>query len=297
MLAVERNAAENTLAAYRRDLDDFGAFLSARGRGVGEAETADVADYMADLSRRGFAATSQARRLSAVRQFQKFLYGEGVRATDPTGPVDAPKRGQPLPSVLSREEVGRLMEAAGAAVGLAEGGPARLRALRLRALLEIAYATGLRVSELVGLPARALGTDLPVLRVRGKGNKERIVPVGERAQEALAAHVAALEAAGRRGSPRLVSPFGGGGPFTRQAFARDLKTVAAEAGIDGDRISPHVLRPAFASHILENGADLRVLQELLGHADISTTQIYTHVVEERLKQLVAEHHPMADSDR
>ncbi|MEJ1160369.1 site-specific tyrosine recombinase XerD [Prosthecomicrobium sp. N25] len=294
MLAVERNAAENTLAAYRRDLEDFGRFLAARGKAVAEAESEDVRAYMGDLAARGFAATSQARRLSALRQFQKFLYAEGVRSGDPTGTVDGPKRGRALPKVLSRAEVDRLIEAAEADTRRTDfTDAARLRALRLSALLEVAYATGLRVSELVGLPARAGTGDLPVLRVRGKGNKERIVPIGGKAEAALARWRAAAAAAGTANDAWLFPSVGETGHFTRQAFARDLKALAVKAGVPPDRLSPHVLRHAFASHILENGADLRVVQELLGHADISTTQIYTHVLEERLKRLVAEHHPMA----
>lgn len=296
MLAVERNAAANTLAAYRRDLDDYGGFLQRRGKAVSAAETADVAAYMADLAARGFAASSQARRLSAIRQFQKFLYGEGVRPTDPTGPVDGPKKGRPLPGVLSRAEVEALIAAALAAAEAAGTDRARLKALRVAALLEVAYATGLRVSELVGLPAKALAGEMPVVRVRGKGDKERIVPIGEEALAAVARWQAALAAADRS-DPVWLFPSGGeSGHITRQAFARDLKAIAVAAGIPADRVSPHVLRHAFASHILENGADLRVVQELLGHADISTTQIYTHVVEDRLKRLVAEHHPLADPE-
>jgi integrase/recombinase XerD len=295
MLAVERNASDNTLQAYRRDLDDFGGFLAGRGRGVAEAESADVSAYMADLAGRGFAATTQARRLSAIRQFQKFLYAEGVRPGDPTGTVDGPKRGRPLPKVLGRQEVDRLIETAAAAAARTDLPPAAaFRALRLYTLLEIAYATGLRVSELVGMPADAAAGEMPVIRVRGKGGKERIVPIGEKAEAAMARWRAAVAAAGAgRDGSWLFPSYAEDGHFTRQAFARDLKRLAAAAGLPPARLSPHVLRHAFASHILENGADLRVVQELLGHADISTTQIYTHVIEERLKQLVAEHHPLA----
>lgn len=296
MLAVERNAAENTLASYRRDLEDFGAFLQARGRGLDQATVDDMPAFLGDLTARGFAASSQARRLSAIRQFHKFLYGEGVRPTDPTGAVDSPKKRRPLPKILSREDVDRLIDATAAEAGRADVTPlGRLRALRLHTLLEVAYATGLRVSELVSLPASAVRGALPAIRVRGKGSKERIVPIGEKARAAMAAYQDAVRAEGKAGDGRWLFPsFGESGHFTRQAFARDLKAVAAAAGIPPSKISPHVLRHAFASHILENGADLRIVQELLGHADISTTQIYTHVLEERLKRLVAEHHPLAE---
>jgi integrase/recombinase XerD len=297
MLAVERNAAENTLAAYRRDLEDFGAYLAGRGKALDEADDADLRGYLADLQARGFAPTSQARRLSAIRQFHRFLYGEAVRGDDPTAKVDAPKRGRPLPKILSAAEVDRLIEAARAEADLEDQSPvARLRALRLYTLLELAYATGLRVSELVGLPARAAAGDMPILRVRGKGAKERMVPIGGSALEAMRRWRAELQREGQEGDGRWLFPaIAESGHASRQAFGRDLKRLAAGLGIEADRISPHVLRHAFASHLLENGADLRVLQELLGHADISTTQIYTHVVEERLKQVVAEHHPLGES--
>jgi integrase/recombinase XerD len=296
MLAVERNAAENTLQSYRCDLEDFGGFVAGRGRALDEAGKDDLTAYVGSLAARGFAATSQARRLSALRQFYKFLYGEGVRGDDPTGTVDAPKRGRPLPKILSAADVTRLIEEAAVRAARTDVSEAeQLRAQRLHTLLEVAYATGLRVSELVGLPASAIRGELPVIRVIGKGSKERMVPLGERARTAMRAYLAAMVAAGKSGGGRWLFPsFGESGHFTRQAFARDLKEIAAAVGIDPRKISPHVLRHAFASHILENGADLRIVQELLGHADISTTQIYTHVLEERLKQLVATHHPLAD---
>lgn len=290
MMSAERGAAKNTLAAYGRDLGDYAAFLSARGQGLEAAAAEDVRAYLSDLRDRGLAASSAARHLAAIRQLHKFLFAEGVRGDDPTGVVDGPRRRRPLPRVLGEEEVGMLLarareQAAEAAM--------TLPALRLLALLELLYATGMRVSELVGLPTAALRGGRDHLRVRGKGNKERIVPLTEAARQACATYLAALEKSGAADSPWLFPSSGASGHLTRQVFARDLKLLGASAGISAARLSPHVLRHAFASHLLQNGADLRVVQQLLGHADISTTQIYTHVLEERLKRLVGEHHPLA----
>ncbi|PLX38626.1 MAG: site-specific tyrosine recombinase XerD [Hyphomicrobiales bacterium] len=300
MLAAERGAADNTLDGYRRDLEDFSGFLAARGVGAGEASADDVRGYLAELARRGYAASSQARRLSALRQFHRFLYGEGVRGDDPTSTVQTPRKGRPLPKVLSVAEVDRLIEAARFNAGLSGTDAERLRAMRLYTLLEVLYATGLRVSELVSLPASAVRRDEPFLTVRGKGGRERLVPLSSAAKSAMADYDALRRAlsgkdGGNAETPWLFPSFGASGHFTRQAFARDLKVLGTALGIAADRISPHVLRHAFASHLLQNGADLRAVQQLLGHADISTTQIYTHVLEERLKQLVNEHHPLAGS--
>lgn len=293
MVAVERAGAANTLAAYRADLDDFTLFLGARDAAA--ATTEDLRAYLDDLSARGFAATSVARRLSALRQFFRFLYGEGARGDDPTGPVTAPKRRRALPDTLDQDEVGKLIAVAEAEAAAPTEHPGdAIRALRLHALLETAYSSGLRVSELVGLPATAIRPGLPLVRVLGKGGKERLVPLTRPAVAALERHRAALLAAGLAGDGKWLFPASGeSGHYTRQQFGRDLKLLAGKAGIAAARVRPHVLRHAFASHILENGADLRVVQELLGHADISTTQIYTHVVQERLRQIVAAHHPLA----
>jgi integrase/recombinase XerD len=294
MLSAERGAARNTLDAYRRDLQDFSAFLGARGARPSAASAGDVAAYLADLSARGFAATSQARRLSALRRFHRFLFAEGVRGDDPTGTIDSPKKRRPLPKVLAEAEVARILGVAAEQAAAEEISPAgRLRAARLAALCELAYATGLRVSELVSLPAAAARPDLEVIAVRGKGGRERIVPLSERAKAAVAAYVGLRAAAGLARSRWLFPADGRSGHLTRQAFGRDLKALAAAAGVAAARVSPHVVRHAFASHLLAGGADLRVVQTLLGHADIATTEIYTHVLDERVRRLVEEHHPLA----
>ena len=293
MMAAERGAAFNTLAAYRRDLNDFAAFLARYGRGVEVAETADVRAYLVHMSAAGMASRTAARRLSALRQFHRFLFAEGLRADDPTATIDSPRRGRPLPKILSEAEVERLLDAARGWPGLA--------GLRLVALLELLYATGLRVSELVVLPAAAVARDPRVLVVRGKGGKERMVPLSEPARRALGAYRAGLAAKAKgKVGPRpdretkwLFPSRGRAGYLTRQRVAQLLKRLAAEAAIDPAKVSPHVLRHAFASHLLDHGADLRSVQKMLGHADISTTQIYTHVLAERLKALVQDHHPLA----
>ncbi len=291
MLAAERGASLNTLAAYRRDLEDF---RSATGRLV-RAETGQIRRYLGALSGRGLAASSQARRLSALRQFFKFLVAEGLRDDDPTATAERPKPRRSLPRVLTVDEVDKLLEAARSETSGPGLTPARrLAALRLLALLELLYATGLRVSELVSLPATAGRGGRPFIAVTGKGGVERLVPLNEPAQEALENYRSAASWLGR-GNGKWLFPAGSSqGHLTRQAFARDLKRVAALAGLDPGKLSPHVLRHAFATHLLSGGADLRAVQTLLGHADISTTQIYTHVLDERLKALVNEHHPLAD---
>lgn len=300
MMAVERGAAAATLDAYGRDLGDWLGHLARRGRGVLAATAEDVAAHMGDLAGRGFAASTQARHLSALRRFHGFLYAEGLRPDDPTGTIDAPKKRQALPKVLSEDDVERLIETARADAFEArdpEPSPAeRGRALRLYVLLETAYATGLRVSELVSLPASAARGDAPFLMVRGKGDKERLVPLSERARAAMVAHLEVCRAAGRGATKWLFPSWSESGHTTRQAFARDLKALAERIGLTPASVSPHVLRHAFASHILAHGADLRVVQQLLGHADISTTQIYTHVLDQRLRDLVEAHHPLATAD-
>src|SRR5664279_1146628 len=294
MMSAERGAATNTLASYRRDLDDYGRFLAGRGASFIEADADTVRAYLSDLDDRGFAASSAARRLSAVRQFHQFLVSETIRRDDPTGIIAGPKKGQRLPKILSEKDVERLIETAASEArrsDLSAGG--RLRALRMHALMELLYATGLRVSELVALPSSAARREVRFLTVRGKGGHERVVPLTDKAHAAAALYLIARKDNATADSQWLFPSPADSGHLTRQAFARDLKDLAALAGIPSARVSPHVLRHAFASHLLQNGADLRVVQQLLGHADISTTQIYTHVLEERLRALVTEHHPLA----
>jgi len=294
MLAAERGAGKNTLEAYGRDLDDLTEHLAGAGSTVAAATTAELRAYVGSLARRGFKASSVARRLSAVRQLYRFLYAEGHRRDDPAAVIEGPKRGRPLPKVLSIGEVDRLLATAHAGASDAAGGDGeRLRALRLACLLEVLYATGLRVSELIALPAAAARRDQRMLVVRGKGDKERLVPLNEAAKRAMRDYLARLAEHGIE-SKWLFPSFGESGHLTRQHAARELKALAAATGIAAERVSPHVLRHAFASHLLQNGADLRIVQTLLGHADISTTQIYTHVLDERLKSLVRDLHPLAE---
>jgi integrase/recombinase XerD len=291
MMSAERGAAENTLSSYRRDLEDASQQI---GGGLASAAAADIRAYLDDIAARGFAPTSQARKLSAIRQFFKFLYAEGLRSDDPTGTLDSPKKGRPLPKTMSEADTGRLLDRAALEAGDGVNGD-RLAALRLHALVEVLYATGLRVSELVGLPVTVAQRDDRFFMVRGKGDKERMVPLSAKARTAMRAWLTARATVPAfADSPFLFPAAGDSGYLSRQVFARDLKGLAARAGIAAAKISPHVLRHAFASHLLQNGADLRAVQQLLGHADISTTQIYTHVLEERLVRLVNDHHPLAD---
>ena len=297
MMSAERGAAVNTLQSYERDLDDLHSFLSERSVRLTEAGSNDLGGYLASLSRQGFKPSSQARRLSAMRQFYKFLYSEGLRTDDPTGILDAPKKGRSLPKTMGVEEVTRLLTQAEQEA--ATDGPDQLHRLRMLVLLELLYATGMRVSELVSLPAKVLDQEGRFLMIRGKGNKERLVPLSQSAIATLKtygklqAQVAASAKQPAPESPWLFPAASQQGYLPRQVFARDLKDLAIRTGLTPSLISPHVMRHAFASHLLANGADLRVVQELLGHSDISTTQIYTHVLEERLHQLVQTHHPLA----
>jgi integrase/recombinase XerD len=286
MLAAERGAAANTIEAYRRDLYAFAAHLALRGASPATADGDAVRGYIQGLGAAGLATATTARKLSSLRQFYGFLAAEGMRDDDPTTAIDSPARGRPLPKTLGEDEVEALFAAA-----RDHQGPA---ALRLTALLEILYATGLRVSELVGLPCSALTNDGTFLLVAGKGGKERLVPLSDPARAALEAWMAWRATAADGPGPRWLFPSRSqAGHLTRQRFAQMLKALAAEAGLDPRKVSPHVMRHAFASHLLAHGADLRSVQRLLGHADISTTEIYTHVLEDRLRRLVGEHHPLA----
>lgn len=343
MLTVERAAARNTIEAYTRDLGDFAEFAAVRGQRAAEADAETCQAYMASLSARGLSARTAARRLSALRQFHLFLLKEGVRSDDPTSLLDAPRLPRPLPKFLTEAEVDALLEAAARK-------PGRTGALA-RAALELLYATGMRVSELLSLPRSAISANAEVMIIHGKGSKERMVPLSRRAKDAAAALLALTDrrtAGGSgpngpaTGAPHARTPDSGGPdtnsqdsgrpgtkspdiggqrvrsqrggsqtpatqsrwlfpgrnpkqPLTRQAFFLLLKQVALDAGLDPDRVSPHVLRHSFASHMLARGADLRSLQMLLGHADISTVQIYTHVQTERLRLVVEDHHPLSES--
>lgn len=296
MLATERNAGRNTLDAYRRDLEDYASFLHDKRNAFARAETDTIREYLSALAKRELAPASVARRLSAIRQFHRFLYSEGLRGDDPAAVLEGPRRGRPLPKVMTAKDVTALLDAAHAAVAKVAEDPAKkLRALRLVCFLELLYATGLRVSELIALPSSAARTNGEAIVVRGKGNKERLVPIGGAAKRAMQEFLAARKETGKAEESRWLFPsFGESGHVTRQHVARELKDLAAVAGIDRAKISPHVLRHAFASHLLANGADLRVVQTLLGHSDISTTQIYTHVLDERLRNMVRDLHPLAD---
>ena len=296
-LAAERGASANTLEAYRRDLSDYVAHLAATGVGPLTAAASDVRAYLAARGAEGLKASSLARRLSAVRQFHKHLYAENRRTDDPTLAIEGPRRGRPLPKVLTVADVERLIAAARSGLDDPER-PVRERLAfaRMTCLVELIYASGLRVSEVLGLPKSVARSKDPFVTVRGKGGKERMAPLSNPALAAIAAYRTALNEAspGASASPWLFPADSASGHLTRQAFARDLKVAAAAAGIPAARISPHVLRHAFASHLLQNGADLRVVQDLLGHADISTTQIYTHVLDERARAMVRDLHPMND---
>jgi integrase/recombinase XerD len=303
MLAAEQGAGHNTLDAYRRDLADFSQFLSHAGQSFAGAETQALRDYLADLDARGFKSSSVARRLSAMRHLFRFLLNERIRSDDPAAILSGPRRGRGLPKVLSISDVDRLLACAKALTAAPEASALRrLRAMRSYCLLEVLYATGLRVSELVALPLSASRRDARMIVVRGKGDKERLVPLNQPSQQAMADYLAAMQALKQENNKEknaasskwLFPSFGESGHLTRQHFARDLKELAASAGLAPRLVSPHVLRHAFASHLLHNGADLRIVQTLLGHSDISTTQIYTHVVEERLKSLVRDLHPLAE---
>lgn len=289
MMSAERGAAANTIEAYRRDLTHYAAFVAAQNMTLLSATRDTVTAWLNDLKIEGLSASSSARRLSAIRQFHKFLCADGLRSDDPTRIVASPKSRRALPKVLSVAEVDRLLSLAEAEANTPAGPQKQVAAQRLYVLLEMLYATGLRVSELVSLKRAAVMRDAAYITVTGKGNKDRVVPMNDRARDAVRLWVSTLEP-----GPFLFPAKGEDGHLSRQVFARDLKGLAVRAGISAARVAPHVLRHAFASHLLAGGADLRVVQMLLGHADISTTQIYTHVLDEKLRNLVQSHHPLAN---
>jgi len=287
MMAAERASARNTLTAYARDLEDAQGFLRARGSSLAAASAEDVEAYFTFLGARGLAPATAARRRSALRQFYRFVLGEAWRTDDPSRRVDAPRKGRPLPKVLGREEVEALIAAAGARDG-AQG-------LRLACFVEILYAAGLRVSEATGLTLSAVARDPAYLMVKGKGGKERLAPLNASARTAIKAYLEVRPKflpAGDKANPWLFPSRGAARRLTPRRLGQLLDEAAQAAGIDPARVSPHVLRHAFATHLLDGGADLRVVQTLLGHADIATTQIYTHVAGDRLQEVVATKHPL-----
>ncbi|MEM9140850.1 MAG: site-specific tyrosine recombinase XerD [Pseudomonadota bacterium] len=291
-MQAEQGAADNTLAGYRRDLEGFRTWLDAAGIDLALAARGEIEGYLGHLNAAGRATTTRARHLSSVRQFYAFAFTEGWRADNPATGVQGPGKPRRLPKTLDETAVDRLIEAAGSTPGE--------KGLRLRCLIELLYATGLRVTELVSLPVSAVRGDPRMILVRGKGDRERMVPLSEPAREALSAWLTVRDrdekdriAEGGRASPFVFPSRGKSGHLTRVAFFTALKDLARRAGLDPETVSPHTLRHAFATHLLANGADLRAIQTLLGHADISTTEVYTHVLDARLKSLVLEHHPLA----
>ncbi len=292
MMSAERGAADNSLAAYGRDLQAYLEYLHGIGSALKNTSTDDVRGFLAEAEHLGLARTTAARRLSAVKQFHGFLQAEGVAAENPAIIVEGPRAAKPLPKMLNDGQMIGLLAAAQERVQKSEG-KALFKALRLQCLLELLAATGLRVSELVGLSYRAALTDDVFLTIKGKGGRERIVPISDRAREFLSAYVKVLKAETESEPKYLFPSHGAGGALTRQHFALELKSLARMAGLDAAAVSPHVLRHVFASELLAHGADLRAVQQMLGHADISTTQIYTHVQAERLKEVVEKFHPLA----
>jgi len=292
MLMAERNAARNTRDAYERDLAGLADHLGRRKKTPANADTSALRGYLSALAAAGMAPRSQARKLSALRQFYKFLAAEGLRTDDPTATLDSPRLGRPLPKLLNEQEVAAL-------IGAARAMPAGAERSRIVLLLELLYGAGLRVSELVGLPLAAVLRQAKVLVLRGKGGKERMVPLGEPVRAALAEYLAERDffLVKAKPSPWLFASRGAKGHLTRQRLTQLLKSLAPSAGIEPSRLSPHVLRHAFATHLLDHGADLRSVQKMLGHADITTTQIYTHVAGDRLTRLVEAHHPLSAKSR
>lgn len=284
-MAAERGAAKNTLDAYRRDLADYESSLRGFKRSPATAERNDVEGYMAGMAAEGFAATTRARRLSAIKQLHAFMYAEGWRDSDPAAPVRGPGRPRRLPKTLSTEDVSRLIAAAHAGEGLASA--------RRACLIEVLYATGLRVTELVSLPVAQMRRNPQMIRVKGKGEKERLAPLSDRARAAIEAYLPLRDATKDKDSLFMFPSRGKLGHLTRERFYQMIRELAVLAGLDPTGISPHAMRHAFATHMLANGADLRVIQTLLGHADIATTEIYTHVMDDSLKELVLNQHPLA----
>ncbi len=296
MMSAERGAAQNSILAYGRDLEDYSAFLATRQKDPKTASSDDVRAYLADLEVRGMARTSTARKLSAIKQFHLFLQGEGQADQNPAVTVEGPKKHDNIPKIIQQNDVQQLLEAA--AQNIVSAKPQhRFKAMRLQCLVELLAATGLRVSELVGLKFNAVKSETDFLTIKGKGGRERMVPVSKRAQTILRDYIGVLKQQSEALPQWLFPSHGESGALTRQHFALELKTLARTAGLNAAKISPHVLRHAFATDLLAHGADLRAVQQMLGHADISTTQIYTHVQADRLTATVENYHPLANSTR
>jgi len=298
MMSAERGASKNTLEAYERDLTDYDGYLAKSKIGFDDVTSEKIRNYLEFLNGQGLAASTVQRRLSAVRQIHKFLYAEGIARKNPADIIESPRAARGLPKVLSVAEVDLLLNVARQNVEQAKGRK-QLEPARLYCLLELLYATGLRVSELVSLPRTVFAGNPRLLNIKGKGGRERLVPISEPAGVAVKQY----EEIARRFNEKefaetafLFPSRGKEGHLTRQHFALALKNLAISAGLDAGKVSPHVLRHAFASHLLDGGADLRAVQQMLGHADISTTQIYTHVLAERLKAVVEDHHPLSEND-
>ena len=289
-ITAERGAAANTIAAYTRDLENCGEFLDSGRRTFENAQVSDLRAYLAFLAENGMSVKTQARRLSALREFYKYLYTEKIRTDNPTDVLDSPKTGRSLPKYLSEEEINRLFDAIPAM--------SPKKALRMKALLEILYASGLRVSELVSLPASTANVRENFLIVRGKGSKDRMVPLTDAAKQALHEWIPERERTLPKGreSRWLFPSRSKTGHLTREGFFEELKSLATAAGIPAERVSPYVIRHSFASHLIAHDADLRTVQQMLGHANIATTQIYTHILDDRLKNAVEKNHPLADPE-
>lgn len=293
-IMAERGAAKNTLAAYERDLLDVKSWLTGRARSFGDASRDDVESYLVHCDAQGLSRATRARRLSAIKQLYRFAFEEGYREDNPAVQISGPGKDKKLPKTLSLEEVDRLLASA------SQHGRNAHERLRNTCLMQLLYATGMRVTELVSLPLAATRGDPRMLLIKGKGGKERMVPLSAPARDALAQWVQARDeqdeasaAKGTNTSPYLFPSRGKSGHLTRHAFYNQIKGFAVESGVSPAKVTPHTLRHAFATHLLERGADLRSIQVLLGHADVATTEIYTHVLEERLKELVLDHHPLA----
>jgi len=295
MMSAERGAAFNTLAAYRRDLEWAENALKKRGDKLSTVSHRTLKSLVSMMEAQDFAPNSQARRLSTLRQFFQFLYAEGLRHDDPSAEIDAPKKQQSLPKIVSEKQVALLLDEAQRQAQLSDSSEAQsLRRLRVHAILELLYATGLRISELVTLPVNSVRGDPLYLMIRGKGAKDRLVPLTLTAKNAVALWLKKRDQTKFSSSHYLFPSASKAGFIPRQVVAREIKQLAIGLGFSAHQLSPHVLRHAFASHLLQHGADIRAVQQLLGHSDITTTQIYTHVLEEKLYRLVTEHHPLAE---